>query len=170
MAMVNDEPFEFLLEKALESIAAVDFLDRAGIAPVTVRHWRNRHSTPSEGTAVSLRFVGDDPRQDDINLNSWETTRELELDIVVDMELDTEISGIDPTGWKKLGRVAAAAAAALQDPASPLRQWCDWVTPGRNDPDEKSTADNGRLVKAATVLYRVRSDDSNVLLAAGENA
>lgn len=58
---------------------------------------------------------------------------------------------------------------ALRDEDGPLRQLCDWVIDGDENPDDDSQPDEGRLVKPISVVYRVRTDDPNRLLAPGEN-
>ena len=166
--MLPDAPHILLLMAIKETALAVDFLEDAGVAEtVTIRHARNRKPVRSEKPCISILLVSDDPRPDELQRNMWETTRELVFDLQGDMDLETEDSDADPTGLGKLSKMLAAASRAIRDEASPLGQLCDYVTAGTVAPDEKSQADEGRLVKGMSVLYRVRSDDENVLLARG---
>lgn len=173
--LIELAPHVRLLEAAAETMRQVDYEDRAGTAKaVTVRHARNRKPVRAEKPALSLILVGDDPRPDELNRNAWERVRELQFDIQADADLATEDSDEDPTGLALLSRMLAAAVQRLEvsfrDEATPLNQLCDYVSAGSIDPDEKSREDDGRLVRGLTVLYRVRADDSNVLLGPGENA
>lgn len=169
--MIEKPPFTKLLEFADQSLELVDFAAETGIAGVTHRHFRNRNISEDERWCVALRFEHDGPQQDGEvqDRNAWEKCRELTLSLVVEGNLQTEDSGLDPTGLAQLGMIAAAAFRGLRDPAGPLAQKCDWMRLGDIDPDDESTPDEGRLVYAVIVLYRVRSDDENVLLALGEN-
>jgi hypothetical protein len=171
--MVIATPPHIRLLLAIEEFASlVDYEDAAGIdKPLTIRHSRSRKPVRSEKPAATIIFVGDDPQQAEMQRNSWETVRELVVDIQVDLELDTENSGVDPTGLLYLSLVVAAFVKSLKDPDQPvfLGGMCDWISIRSIDPEERSQPDDGRMTRALTVLYRVRSDDANVLLAAGEN-
>lgn len=168
--MIEQPPFVKLLGWADDALALVDFAAETGIADVTHRPFRNRNTMEDERWCVAVRFETDLPQQDGEvqNHNAWEKCRELTLSLIVDGDLETEDSGNDPTGLAQLGMIAAAAFKGLRDPAGPLAQKCDWMRLGGIEPDEDSTPDEGRLVYAVIVLYRVRSDDENVLLAQGE--
>lgn len=168
--MIADAPYVRLLLAAAQTLEATNLND-AGIAAgvlVTVRHARSRKVMKGERPGISIVFVGDDPTGAE-DLNNDETQREMVFDLQCDVEMETEVSGEDPTGLGLLSRLAAVATRALRDDASPLRALCDFVTPGSVDPDDENRGDEGRLVRRLSVLYRVRSDDENVLLAAGEN-
>lgn len=168
--MIQQEPFVKLLGYAKASLDLVDWEVETGIAGVKPRHFRNRNTTSEERPGVALRFDHDLPQQEGEvpNHNTWEKVRELALSIVVDVDLDSEESEEDPTGFDKPSRIAAVAMKALRDPTKPFAQKVDWSRQDSIDPDEDSTPDKGRLVYAVIVLYRVRSDDENVLLAQGE--
>lgn len=170
---ISTPPHIQLLLAAAASMdpAVVDYAALTGItAPVTIRHAFNRKPVLSEKPCISLIMVGDDNRNDDIDLNAWETARVLDFDMQADMDTFTEDTGLDPTGLGQISSMLAAAVAAMRAPGSPLSVLCDWITVGALGPDDKSQSENVRLVRAASVLYRVRSDDENVLLAAGVNA
>lgn len=170
--MIETPPHIKLLMKIEEMINLVDFETAAGIGqPMQVRHSRNRKPARSERPLLSIIFVADDVRPDDVNRNAWEVVREMTVDLQVDLDLDTETSFEDPTGLLYLSMCLAAATNALKDPEQPvfLQGKCDWINVGSIDPEERSTPDVGRMTRALSVLYRVRSDDANVLLADGEN-
>lgn len=165
-------PHLILLAEMGNLIGAVDYEVQAGLAkPLTVRHSRNRKPAKSERPLLSIIFVGDDLRPDDVDRNTWEEVRELSVDLQVDLDLETETSFADPTGLLYLSLVLAAAVKSLKDAEQPvfLGGLCDWIRVGSIDPEERSTPDVGRMTRALTVIYRVRSDDANVLLASGEN-
>jgi hypothetical protein len=137
---------------------------------VTVRHAFSRKALRSEKPAISLIMVDDDNRNDDVNLNAWETARVLVFDMQADVDTDTEDTGLDPTGLRKVSRLLAAAVHGMRAEGSPLMGLIDEFTVGALGPDDKSQSENVRLVRTVSVLYRVRADDENVLLAAGVNA
>lgn len=169
--MIRTPPPILLLEAIKLTLIDVDYEFAANIPGVTIRHARNRNAVRAERPALSIIWTGDDPRPgDELFRNAWETVREFSFDLQTDVDLPSDTEGLDDTGWLYLTSMLAAAMEALCDPESPLRKLCDDVVPGSLDPDEKSDADNGRLVRSATVLYRVRTDDQNVLLAAGVDA
>lgn len=165
-------PHLILLAEMGNLIGGVNYQVQAGLSKsLTVRHSRNRKPARSERPLLSIIFVGDDERPDDVDRNAWESVREMTVDLQVDLDLDTETSYFDPTGLLYLSLVLAAALKSLKDPEQPifLNGKCDWIRVGSIDPEERSTPDVGRMTRALTVIYRVRSDDANVLLASGEN-
>lgn len=139
--------------------------------PVTIRHARNRNPVRSERPCISLICVSDEVRGDDQMRNEWEVVRELVVDLQVDLELTAEDSGLDETGLAALSMTVTAFLRAIRDeePTSWLDGMCDWISIGSLEPDDRSTPSDGRMTRAITVLYRTRSDDENVLLAAGVN-
>jgi hypothetical protein len=171
MSLVQIPPHIRLMTAIHDAIAAVDFQDRAGLsASLKVQFSRNRNATRQEKPSLLIVFVGDDPRTgDEQDHNAWETVRELVVDLQVDLDLNSENSGIDPTGLLFLSNTIAAAVSSLRDPIEPiyLGGLCDYIMAGSIDPEERSQPDIGRMTRALTVLYRVRSDDPNILLAAG---
>lgn len=171
--LLPDVPYIQLLLAAAAAMdpTVVDYADLAGVLePVTVRHAFSRKPVRSEKPALSLIFVDDDNRNDDINLNAWETARVLQFDIQADIDTYPEDSGLDSTGLAKISRLIAAAVYGMKAETSPLMPLIDGITIGAVGPDDKSQSENVRLVRAVSVLYRVRADDENVLLAAGVNA
>jgi hypothetical protein len=151
--------------------AAADYTKAGVTNPVTVRHARNRGPVRAEKPAVTLILVSDEPQPDEQDRNAWEVVREMVVDVQVDIDLAAEDSGDDPTGLRVLMKTLAVFVRSLRDPeiATWLGGMCDWIRLGALDPDDRSTPDEGRMTRALRVLYRVRSDDENVLLAAGVN-
>lgn len=138
--------------------------------PVTVRHARNRKPVRGEKPAISLILVSDEPQPDEQDRNLWEAVREMVVDVQVDADLDKEDSGLDETGLGALMLMVAIFVASLRGPDQTwIAGMVDAVQIGSLEPDDRSTPDDGRMTRALTVLYRVRSDDENVLLAAGVN-
>lgn len=179
--MIDTPPVIRLLEAIKATAETVDYLDKAGVPGVRVRHRRNRHSKPGELPCVAVRYVDDDgPDEDQLDLTSWERVRTLTVDLVYDLKLapekadidaDPETPGVevDPTGNLQLARMDAATLEALKTPGSPIRVLSDYISTKSLSPDEDSTTDQGRLVRTIIVLYRVSADDENVLLAEGMN-
>jgi hypothetical protein len=165
-------PIQILLKLA-ERGRAADYTE-AGIisGPVTVRHARNRRPVKSEKPCITLIFVTDEEQPTELQRNEWEVVREMVVDIQVDLDLETEDSGNDETGMGNLAMVVAVFVKSLRDDpvnASWIDGMCDWIRIGTLEPDDRSTPDDGRMTRALSVLYRTRSDDENVLLAAGVN-
>lgn len=170
--MIADAPYVRLLLAIEASLLLADYHTDAGLAPggnMTVRHARSRKVIKSERPSISIIFVGDEAQQAEQFRNDWETVRIMQFDLQVDVEIDTEDSELDPTGLGLLSRLAAVAVRAIRREDSPVSQLVDYITPGGIDPDDENRGDDGRLVRGMTVLYRVRTDDENVLLAAGED-
>lgn len=170
--MIQTPPTIRLLRMMADRGRAADYT-QAGVvsAPVTVRHARNRNPVRAEKPAVSLILVSDEEQPSEQMRNEWEVVREMIVDVQVDLDLATEDSGGDDTGMASLMLVIAVFVQSLRDPEVPswLGGYCDWIKVGALEPDDRSTPDEGRMTRALSVLYRVRSDDENVLLAAGEN-
>lgn len=161
-----------LLAAMHNAASSVDYVVQCGLSePVNIRHSRNRKTVTKERPALTFIFVGDETRPDDVDRNAWEQVREMTVDIQCDIDLETETSFNDPTGLLYLSLVLAAAIKSFKDPEQPifLGGLCDWISVGSIDPEDRSQPDYGRMTRAITVIYRVRSDDANVLLSAGEN-
>lgn len=178
MAAIADAPHIKILEAVKATLEAVDFLDLAGMTGVkalTIRHFRQRYSTSGERPCLAIKWTGrPDNNVDDQYKNSDERPLKCGIDLVIDLLPVPEDAADDPdpTGWAEMSRIAAVALEALrdEDPANPLSLVCDgWVIDEDLVPDEDSKPDNGRLVQAISVVYRVRTFDSNVLLAKGAN-
>lgn len=168
--MIDTPPHIQLLAAIKTTLEAVDYQADAGVAGVKIRHRRNRYSWDSERPCVSIVFVHDViPDDAALELNAWEKQRQLTVDLVVDLDLPPEDSDEDPTGNLALSLVAAASLRAMKDPASPIAQLSDYISGHDIEPSEDSKPDKGRLSLTSIVLYRVRSDDENVLLAEGVN-
>jgi len=168
--MIAMPPPIVLLRKMAELGRAADYTQAGVTDPVTVRHARNRKPVRGEVPAISLILVSDDPQPDEFDRNAWEKVRQMVVDVQVDVDLPTEESQIDDTGMAILMMMIAVFVASLRGPDQTwLDQLCDVVLMGSLEPDDRSKPDDGRMTRALTVLYRVRSDDENVLLAAGEN-
>ncbi len=145
---------------------------QAGIIsdPMTVRHARNRDPVRGEVPCISLILVDDDAVQDEQDRNEWESVRSMTVDVQVDLVLANEDSGDDDTGMGVLMMVVAVFVDSLRGPDQIwINGLVDFVRVGALEPDDRSTPDDGRMTRALRVLYRVRSDDENVLLAAGVN-
>jgi hypothetical protein len=171
MPLIDKPPHIRQLEAGLATLQALDWESRTGLAGIHVRHYRHRHATSSERPCVSLRWLGNDRATPDGQyLTQDERQKVGHWQVEIDIKLETEEAGTDPTGWGDASIVAAAGYEALSDPASPLRALCDWTRPGDETPDEDSKPDDGRLVYPFDVIYRVRTDDPNKLLVPGENA
>lgn len=172
MPQIADMPFIRILLAVETALNAVDLQDLSGVsAPVTVRHSRNRKVVLSERPSITILFVSDDPRPDDLNRNTAEAVRELVFDLQADLELATEDSGADPTGMALLARLLGAAMSSLKTPGYEifLGGLVDWISAGGVDPSERSTPTDGRMTCAMNVVYRVRSDDPTVLLSSTED-
>ncbi|HEX9946412.1 MAG TPA: hypothetical protein VGA98_02630 [Allosphingosinicella sp.] len=171
--LIDLAPHIKLLLAMAATLELVDYQVRAGASkPVKIRHARNRKPVRSEKPAISIIFVGDDPRPDDLQRNAWEAVRELQADLQCDADLAAEDSEEDVTGLAVLSRILAAGVEMLEvarrDVVTPFNDLADSIMAGTVDPDDKSREDDGRLVRRVTVVYRVRTDGSNVLLAPGE--
>jgi hypothetical protein len=171
MPLITKPPHIRQLEAAVADLASADFMENTGVPGIHVRHRRNRLPTSSELPCVTLRWLGCDQTSPDGDyVTAWEQQMLNHMQLEVDLELDTEESGIDPTGWGKHSMVAAYAYSVLAEQSSALFQLCDHVRVPAPQLDEDSKPDDGRLVLPFDVVYRVRTDDPNVLLAPGENA
>jgi hypothetical protein len=169
--MIADAPFNRILIAAQQAGASVDYVAQAGTAAaVTVRHARNRHPANEEKPCLTVWYVSDGPLPDDRNNDQWEALRELVFDAQADADLDAEDEGTDPTGMGLLGRMLDAFALSLKAEDTPtfLGGLVDWIYAGEFNPAERSSTDVGRMTRAFRVVYRVRSDDPNHLLSAGE--
>lgn len=182
--MIDPPPFVRLLEAIKQTGLAVDFEDAAGVAGVKVRHRRNRNSHMGDMPCIAIEMIEDRVADEDaINLTAWEKLRHLFVRLTADFELppeeidpdpgdpDGEVTeGPDPTGQLAGARMLAAMFQAMKDPDSPIAQLTDYIQGSDWSPDIDSKEDKGRLELITKVVYRVREDDENVLLAAGENA
>ena len=166
--MIAKAPHVRLLEKALEVITGLEYEDEAGVAIATVRHRRNRGPNRQERNSIILGFVGDDFQEDDRNRSMAETVRLLTFTLQADIELPTEISNEDPTGLGQASAALRVARAALTAEDGELLEMCDDITNGSYDPSDDAQPDEGRLVRTGVVVYRVRTDDPNELLARSE--
>lgn len=172
MPLIAVPPHIRILTAMQAAIAGEDFMADAGTSSaVTVRQSRNRKPVRAERPAITLIFVGDSPTQGDTGHSMDEIQRRMIVDLQADAELDAEEAGTDPTGLLLLSRMLAVACRVLRIEGGPIAgNWCDWVEIDDLEPDERSTPDDGRLVRAVTVVYRTHARDENVLLALGANA
>jgi hypothetical protein len=165
--MIATPPHILLLEAALVDLRAVDWTADTGLEHVMSRHQRNRSASSEEKPCVGLVFISDQAGGGDIDHNAWETNRSMTCELVADAFLDAEDSELDPTGLLRLSRMNAAAFRAIATDGSNLRQLCDWVIQSDISTGDNSHADEGRLVTGFSVVYRVKTDDPNTLLAQG---
>lgn len=152
-----------------EALAALQGYDWQGIIDrdVTCRHFRNRASTVEERDVIAIKFVSDDLRESDWS-GSYGAMGEvgmiLALQLIIDVNLQSEDSGDDPTGLALLMLIAHHAVQCLKDGIAADGGCADAVADdGRADDDENSS-DEGRLVQSISVLYRVAEVDRTVLL------
>ena len=144
----------------------VNYAELAGIAaPVRIRHSRKRHPVRGDRPCITLIFVGDAALDGETGLNAWEVARRATFDI----QADIEVSSDDVTGRVTLGRMIAAFVGALRAEGSALLALVDDVIEGEIDPEDRAQAEDVLLVRSLDLLYRVRSDDGNILLTAEEN-
>src|SRR3546814_5836377 len=91
-------PEEKILKKMKELLEAWDFTTAIGF-PLTVRHWRNRHSKLVERPVVSIRFIDVNPNTD---MGRYHNTDEecwiMGVELIVDVALPAESSDEDETG------------------------------------------------------------------------
>lgn len=177
----EESPTVIVLEKSKETIEAIDWA-ALGLPAFKVRHSRNRFSTEEERPCISIRWMGDRVRevdQEQSYLTDWEMEIAQDLTIEIDMDLAPEESDAepppepedtDPTGVSVLTRSGIAIVRAMKARESIISGFSSGVIYGGMDDDEEGTADEGRLVLALTVLYRVRTDDPGELLGTGVNA
>lgn len=167
--MISPSPLIRLLTAAHADIRAADYVLGAELTDVTVRHENNRYPTEDErlGGCISIALKADSARSDDADHCYGEMVREATFELVGDIDVDPVA---DPTGLLRVMRMLTIAANALRADDSEIRKLCDWVNSPEIDPDERATSEEGRLVYAVTVVYRVKTDDLNVLLAPGVNA
>ena len=167
---IGPTPEERLLEAVVATAMGVDYEVEAATPIKTVRHFRSRHVLKVDRNAISYRYQGDeDYEREGQYRNAHERVKVIHIGVIIDLNLEDEEGGEDPTGWGQHFRVYYAQLAALRDPDGPLLQLCDWIVDGDGEPDEDSKPDEGRLVKTISVVYRVRSEAPHVLLAQGEN-
>lgn len=167
MALLPMAPIDRIAIRMKEIGETVDYADLAGVnGSVTVRHSRKRHPVRGDRPCHTIIFVGDEAVPGETGLNAWEILRQATFDIQSDLDVPAE----DETGLITLGRFSAAFVQALRAEGSTLLGLVDWVSEGDIEPEDRSQPEDGRLVRSLDVMYRVRSDDGNALLAAEENA
>lgn len=173
-----------VLLAAMKRLEEVDMASRAGVPDLRLRWARNRYATREERPCLSIAFVADEPVDEGrVSLNPDETARALAIDIIIDMEVETEASAevqaalavppedFDPTGLANMSWVLDLAMLSLrectQDPlkdTTELGRMIDWVEDVTIDDDDELPDDDGRLVGRANVIYRVSSWDPTLLL------
>src|SRR3546814_16737634 len=104
-------PEEKILKKMKELLEAWDFTTAIGF-PLTVRHWRNRHSKLVERPVVSIRFIDVNPNTD---MGRYHNTDEecwiMGVELIVDVALPAASSDEDETG---VGILKVASNQAFQ--------------------------------------------------------
>lgn len=169
--------------KILMRIAAVlvnpanDLEGKAGVANIKVRHTRNRWANPKEKPCLSIRLVSDEVMEaQDVSIYG-EQRNDMQVDLQIDADLQTEDSDLDPTGLERLGSIGNAALMILKDQdgevadadGNKLYDVLDEIVNLGVVPDEDSEGDEARFIHRISVLYRTSTRDPNVLLATGEN-
>lgn len=184
MSQLPVPPHIQILVAALADMESVDYVDALGddlakIAgllnqdgspgtAITFRHARNRPPPVENRPVMCLVWHGNsvDPQQQD--LNAWEQARQMDAELYLDLNLPTEDSQDDPTGWLIASTMTAAAFQAVRSETSLTAALSDWRTQGDLTPEEDiSGPDNARLVQSMSVLYRVLTEEPNTLLARG---
>ncbi len=172
-----------VLYAVMARLEQVDLPTLTGIADLNLRWTRNRYTTREERPCLALAFVSDEPRDRDTGLNGDETARILGIDLIVDLQIETEaaaqantaigtlMSEFDPSGLADLSAVLDVAMKALRQccmdefrDTTALGKVCDWVEDVEVDEDEELPDDDGRLVGRANVIYRTSSWDPTLLL------
>jgi hypothetical protein len=171
--VISLPPWLRIIEAAVAALDVPDLLVLTEEPRVNVRHHRHRGAAYEELPDLAVRFEEDEEIRDSLEGNSmlsmWEVQRQLTLSLVCETEIATEVSDLDPTGLARPARILAAAKELLRREDGALDLKSDRVIDGPVVLNEQSTPDHVRLVCEIIVLYRVRSDDPNVLLAKGEN-
>lgn len=164
-------PEEKILKKMKELLALWPFV-AAIDSPLNIRHWRNRHSKPTERPVCAIRFIDVNP---DLERGRYHTTDEecwiMGAELVIDMDFPSESSEADETGVGLMTVACNQAFKALSNVATGLvaAGICDDIIDMGCGPDDDSSPDEGRLVQSVNVLYRTATGDRSVLLAPGEN-
>lgn len=144
-----------------------------------LRWLRNRYTTSEERPCTAIAFVSDGP-QDAQQDGQYETShvmvRALEIDVITDVDLPTEVAVdelgtiADVAGLEILAqfdrRVVQALKKGFMDQVgapSALQAVATWVQELGIDNDEDLADFPGRLVTRLNVLYRVSSEDPMVL-------
>lgn len=185
-------PFIIVLAAVRETLEAAGLQEQLGEmlaeldgdqTELKFRWLRNRYTTQEEKPCIAIAFVNDgpqDPQDADQYPAAGEAVRELALDLVIDVDLPTEVEAdedeiiADLAGLEILSHIERRAVQALKwgfiDPAqapTPLSLSAHWVQELGVDNDEDLVDFPGRLVSRVNVLYRVRSDDPMILLMQG---
>lgn len=158
--------------------------NRSGVGDLRLRWARNRYTAREERPCLAIAFVSDEPIDDgSVAHNPDELVRALALDLIVDMEIETEASAeanqamqtpeaeFDPSGLDRLSRLLDTAMLCLRecllDPLkdeTDLGRKIDWIQDAGIDDDEELPDDDGRLVGRINVIYRTSSWDPTLLL------
>ena len=177
-------PFIRVMHRVRGRLDEVNMPVVTGIADLSLRWARNRYTTREERPCLAIAFVSDEPADDgSVNTNSDELVRVLALDLICDMEIETEASAeanesmgtpieeFDPAGLGQLSMVITEAHKALRecciDPlqdTTELGRCIDWVQDIGYDDDEELAGEDGRLVGRLNVIYRTSSWDPTLLL------
>ncbi len=163
-------PEDKILIRAQEVLSARPIHTNIGAPdPFNVRHTRNRKANPQEKPCISLQFIETSPAEGNNLYTADERAWKMDIDLIIDMDLATEVSGDDVTGLNVLSLVAGECVSALCEPDSLMLSLCDDVYDEGFGNDEDSTEDEGRLVQKISVLYRTPQGNRNVLLSPEEN-
>jgi hypothetical protein len=178
MATLVEGDLDGQLEELFEELAS----DGDPLA-LKLRWLRNRYTTQEEKPCLAIAFVSDgpqDPQDADQYPAVGEAVRELAVDLVIDVDLPTEVEAdeeeliADVAGLEILAHIERRAVQLLKrgfenpaDAPTPLSLCAHWVQEIGVDNDEDLVDFPGRLVSRVNVLYRVRSDDPMILLMQG---
>lgn len=183
--MARIAPRVKIMLAAMARLKEADLQASTGLADLVFRFARNRYATREERPCISLAFVSDGPVDAEgggigggVLLNPEEALRALSLDIIVDLDIETEASAeaneqlatppedYDPTGLNELSIVLDDATLALRSSCIPplqdttdLGKMVDWVSEVVVDDDEELAGEDGRLVGRLNMVYRTSSWD-----------
>lgn len=170
MALLPLSPDVILLEAGLSALQSNDWADLTGLEdPVTCRHYRQRRSNSvDERPGLALQFLSCAPPEEDTpQISHDEKLMQMDLNLIAEWDVKIESTGDDPTGLEDGNRLLAGGVMALRDRTKAFAPLVHEIVVGLKELDETTQADKGRLTLAVSVLYRVRSDDENVLLSMG---
>lgn len=167
-------PREIILE-ALIAHLQIEVANLPADEQFTVRHWRNRNTADDEMKfglgCLSLRWRGEDFNGegnggDGLSLGEDVVTQM--TDLVAEVKLPSEASGEDPTGLGRCGKILTHAFNFLfttgEQPENLGGLLWDIRYDGTSDDDDLSTEEIGRVSERLGLLYRVRTENPNVIL------
>jgi hypothetical protein len=158
--------------------AAQALLESAGIAATLglpalgFRYMRNRPTLDEERPCVASDFISAEPAGEGLEqyLSNYEQAYDLAISLKIDTDLETEDSGLDPTGLLGPARIAQECLRVLKASFLPdaepdvLNRVADSVSDLGIGGDDELFNDAGRLVNPITIRYRVLTSDPTFLI------